>query len=311
MRLDVTNRRALITGGGGFVGRHLIDVLRRNGTNVLTIGRSTNADYQVPDLTKMAAIAAVLEEFRPHEIYHLAGIARASSPAEFYRVNAGISAALLDAVERKLGGRTTVLLMGSAAEYGTVSSDHLPIDESTPPRPNGHYGMSKLAQTNIGQSAVRRGCRVVLVRAFNILGPGLPDYLAPAEFAGQIARIERGLLPPVIRVGDLTSKRDFINVHDVANVLPALIANADASGQIVNVCTGEPASIDELLQCLVSLSQVPVSVEIDPTRFRPNDIPLSYGSNRRLAELTGKQIHFDLRHTCDAVLDDARRRILA
>jgi GDP-4-dehydro-6-deoxy-D-mannose reductase len=305
----VTARRALLTGGSGFVGRHLIEVLRGAGTTVMTIGRSTTADRQMPDLADGAALTRVLDEFRPDEIYHLAGIARATLPAEFYRVNAGIAAALLDAVERVLGDHTAVLTMGSAAEYGDVPPDRMPIDESTPPRPDGHYGISKLAQTTIGQSAARRGCRVVMARAFNIVGPGLPGHLAAADFADQIARIERGRLPAVIRVGNLASKRDFVDVRDVAKALPMLVANSDAAGQIVNICSGEPSGIDALLECLVSLSRTPVRVEIDPARFAPNDVPLSYGSNRRLVELTGMQIRFDLRDTCTAVLDEARRRL--
>lgn len=280
----------LVTGAGGFCGRHLTSFLRDQGVKVHTLspGDSIAPDHhRIIDITDADALARVLKLIQPDYIFHLAGIACSTDPALFYRVNTQYAACLLYAMERTGLDDRPVLLIGTSAEYGIVSKSQLPISEDLPPHPYNHYGISKLAQTFEGLAASRSGRPVVIVRPFNIIGRGMPEYLVVQSFAKQIIRIMEGQIAPVIEVGNLRSSRDFIDVSDVVRIYWQIIQKPAAYGEIINICSGRPVIMDELLSKLIELSGISIEARPNPSYFKPIDIPEHYGSTEKLQRIIG------------------------
>jgi len=282
--------KALLTGAGGFCGRHLMSHLEKERVEIHTLGSrafSTSLRHHVVDFTNVSAITSALISVQPDYVFHLAGISHASDPALFYQVNTQYAVRLLYSLEHAGLSDRPVLLVGTSAEYGLVSEKQLPIREELPPRPYNHYGISKLAQTLEGLSAGKKGQPVVMVRPFNVIGPGMPEHLVLQSFAKQVAGITKGLIPPVIKVGNLESTRDFIDVHDVVEIYWRLIRTPSAWGEIVNVCSGHETSIGYILSRLVDMAGISIEVRINPSRFKQIDIKSHYGSVEKLRRILG------------------------
>jgi len=199
-----------------------------------------------------------------------------------------------------------VLIPGSAYVYRT-SNDVL--TEQDPLLPGNPYAVSKLAQEQLGLRGVEEdGVEVIVTRSFNHTGPRqLPSFAAPA-FARQLARIEAGLDSPVIYVGNLDARRDITDVRDTVRAYEALMRRGRPAVPY-NVCSGVAYSIAEVLEGLRARIRVPVRIEVDSTRLRPNDTPLLVGSPARLRADTGwaPEISFD--RMLDDLLDYWRTQI--
>jgi nucleoside-diphosphate-sugar epimerase len=239
------------------------------------------------DPSDMGAIIHAVEEARPDCVFHLAGV---SGPQEFlasYSINVMYGARLLEALAVTGQEGCPVLLVGTSAEYGMVDAEHLPIREETPARPYSHYGISKLAQTSMGVLVARTGRPLIMARPFNIIGPGMPEHLVIQTLARQLANIHRGVCGPVLEVGNLSASRDFVSVHDAVRIYWDLVRTPAAYGEIVNVCSGRPVVIGDLLERFMSLTGLQVEVRTDPRRVKPMDVPVHYGSPERLRRLVG------------------------
>jgi GDP-4-dehydro-6-deoxy-D-mannose reductase len=284
----------LITGATGFAGRHLIDRLDedgpvagcyRPGTQPPKTTRSVS--WHSVDLTDRAGVAGVIEAVRPSRIFHLAGAPNVadswSNGVAHLRINAHGTHHLLEAV-RRVGQPCRILVVSSGQIYRP--SDE-PIDEDAPVGPSNPYGFSKLAEDQLAlRAAADDGLDVVVARPFNHIGPGQrPDY-AVASFARQIARIERGLDAPEIRVGNLDARRDITDVRDVVGAYLRLMASAP-SGRAYNICSGRAWRIRDLLDELLRLSPARIEVAVDPARFRPSDVPTVQGDASRIRSELG------------------------
>ncbi|HEX2099969.1 MAG TPA: NAD-dependent epimerase/dehydratase family protein, partial [Candidatus Synoicihabitans sp.] len=280
--------RALVTGAGGFVGRHLAATLGRLGWEVVSLGPrlSSRRHYTIDDVESTSAIAAGLEETQPAVVFHLAGRAPPASDEELQRVNVGYAAALRAAI-RRCRPETRLLLMGSAAEYGVAAAAEGPLTEVTPAAPVSAYGRSKLEQTTDALAEVPSGLRVTVCRPFNILGLGMPRALALADWALQVREMRAGQRARVLRVGDLTTSRDFVMVDDVVQALVRLALSEAAIGEVVNIASERPTSLRSLLDRLLAAADLPVDVQVDPARLRGQDARCVIGSNHRLRALTG------------------------
>jgi GDP-4-dehydro-6-deoxy-D-mannose reductase len=280
--------RALITGSGGFCGRHLLKFLQGLGVEVHTLGAPpVRPNHHLADPVELSDLITAVRAARPDYVFHLAGVATGDDYQSYYRINTVYAAGLLSALAITGQDRVPVLLTGTAAEYGLVTDAELPITEDAPPRPYNHYGVSKLAQTQMGSVMGKGGRPLVMVRPFNIIGPGMPPHLALASFAQQLLEISRHQLPPMIEVGNLESARDFIDVKEVVDIYWRLIRQPAAYGQIVNVCSGKATRLGDLLSRLISISGLSVEVRSDPARFKSVDIANHYGSREKLIRLLG------------------------
>lgn len=296
-----TNRAILITGATGFAGGHLIEHLAGTG-DLVGWGRSAPraelaglAVWQTIDLLDRDRVRAAIAALRPAVVYHLAGAPLVAESwqdsAKPLEGNVLATAHLFDAIRRaELDAR--ILLTGSAAVY--APSDE-PIAETAPLAPASPYALSKLAQEQLALLAFRDdGLKVIVVRPFNHTGPRQTQALVAPSIARQIALIEKGLLEPVIRVGNIETRRDLTDVRDVVRAYAALMERGEP-GEIYNVGSGVGRSIRSLLDALLSRSRVPVHVEIDPARLRPSETPALVADTTRLRAATGWQpeVSFD------------------
>ncbi len=228
------------------------------------------------DLCDAPGVSNALERLRPDVVFHLAGVQSGEPPA-IYRTNVLGTAHLLETA-RVTCRRARVLAVGSAAEYGPVERKDLPVKEETPCSPRGPYGVSKHASTLIGLDYARRlGMRVVVARPFNVVGAGIPPSLVVGALAARARKALAAEGDPVIQVGNLESIRDFIAVEDVVDAYVKMAAG-EHWGEVFNVCSGEPHTVLEVAEALLSFAPRPVRLEVNPALVRDGEVSASYGS---------------------------------
>lgn len=300
----------LITGGSGFLGRHLIDHLRRQGQpseELVSIGRRQPAgveksEFRALDLLDRAALISLVDETKPSVVYHLAGKTPPGDPADFDRPNRLATVSLLDALQTS-GRPCRVVMAGSAAELGPVPIEALPVSEQFACRPVEPYGFSKWLATCAGMAA-RPPLEVISARVFNPIGPGMPTSQALGRFADELAR---GQGPTTLTVGDLDSARDFVDVRDVARALEALAMKGRAA-TVYNVGTGRSHRVRDGLDFLIGLSGREVRVELDANRARASGPSDSRADVGRIAAETGWTVRISWEQSLRDLWDDARSR---
>jgi len=264
------------------------------------------------DLRDYKSVSVILARTKPDLIFHLAAQSSVSAswrePWATLESNIRFQLNILQAVV-DLGLEPRILVVGSNEEYGRVSPDELPITEANPLRPDNPYGVSKVAQDMLGlQYHLSHGLPIIRVRPFNHIGPRQDERFVAPAFAKQIAEIEAGLRPPVVKVGNLEAERDFTDVRDVVRAY-WLILEEGEPGEVYNIGSGVPHSIQELLDTLLSLSEVEIAVEQDPTRMRPSDVPISYCDYSKLWECTGWEPTISFEESLRDVLNYWREKV--
>jgi len=302
--------KALIIGGAGFVGNYLIDHLQKDCGWSVTVTKLEHEIIEQKDLSiynlnilDKQAIIELLEEVKPDFIFHLAAQSSVSvswkNPSLTIDVNIKGSINVLDAI-RELEYKPRILLIGSGEEYGHILPNETPITENNHTRPGNIYAATKVCQNMIGTIyADAYQMDIVMVRAFNHIGPKQAPLFVVADFCKQVAEIEKGLLEPVIKVGNLSAKRDFTDVRDVVRAYSLLIQNGK-TGETYNVGSGKAIAIEEILQMILSHSTAVITVEIEHNKLRPVDIPIIEADIRKLYECTGwnRSINLD-----DTIMD--------
>ncbi len=314
--------RALITGISGFAGSYLAEYLLTH-TSIevwgIALGPTENIDpfadrivYLSEDLSDPAVAARVLGQASPDYVFHLA--AQAFVPVSWQdpwatmenNIRAQVNL-LHAAVQQNCHAR--ILVIGSNEEYGRVEPDELPITEETPLRPDSPYGVSKIAQDFLGlQYFLSHKVHTVRLRPFNHIGPRQNDRFVAASFARQIAESEAGLREPVMRVGNLESKRDFTDVRDMVRAY-ALALERGAPGEVYNVGSGRAYSVRELLDIYLSMSNVQIRVEPDPARQRPSDTPVTRCDASKFKKQTGWEPQITFEQTLRDTLEYWRERV--
>jgi GDP-4-dehydro-6-deoxy-D-mannose reductase len=293
--------RVLVTGAEGFVGRHLVPRLRDDGHEVFATDRDL-------DVTDAAVVAKRVAELDPDAIVHLAALSSVAAswrePELTFRVNFLGSRSVLQAAAATTGVR--VLWIGSADEYGSATPGSPAFTEASPLRPGSPYARCKAAADVLGATYADAGLDLVRIRPFNHAGPGQsPDFVL-ASFAKQVAEIEGGRREPVLRVGNLDSVRDFLDIEDVIEAYARLIDRSVPAG-VYNVASGIGARIGDHLETLIALASTKPEVEVDPERLRPADF--SVGDATRLRQATGWQPTIPMADTLERVLGYWRDRV--
>jgi GDP-4-dehydro-6-deoxy-D-mannose reductase len=311
--------RVLVTGAGGFVGRHLVAGLRARGHEVVPADRAPAAgdeDTLPLDVTDPLGVRGAVELAQPDAVAHLAAQAfvpaSLAEPEATFDVNAHGTLHVLEAVRAfadQGGPAPRVLVVSSGDVYGAQPRDAFPLRETTAPLPRNPYAASKVAAEALALAHARAyGVDAVVTRAFNHVGPGQDERFAVVAFALQIARAAAGRGPRVL-VGNLDASRDFLDVRDVCDAYALLLEGRGVAGEIYNVCSGTATTMREILRRLVEFARVPVEVREDPARLRPADVPVSVGDASKLREATGWTPRIPLAAALRAVYDDARARV--
>jgi len=310
--------RVLVTGGDGFVGEHLIAHLLAEGREVtastlalpprrdtLTSDQASAVDWKLADVLDPAALFRVVAAVRPDEICHLAGFssgARArEEPEAAMRINAGGTVNLFEAV---LNARADfpdlnprVLVMGSGASYGHSAVDDVGLAEDLPLLPLSAYGLSKACQELVAHSYGRSsGLRVVVARAFHLIGPGQrTDFVVPS-LCEQVAGIADGRLEPVLQVGNTEVERDFLDVRDGVRAFRIML-ELDEPSNAYNVCSGRATPIRQMLDWILDEAGVEPEVMRDPSRVRHGEPDRITGDPGRLLRSSSFEPQRDIQAT--------------
>ncbi len=298
--------RVLLTGITGFIGHHLAGELEAAGAEVFGLAEGGGGDaspgggrdrplFEVDILDRPALVEAI-DRCAPEVVVHLAGLSHVGQswqrPGDYLRVNFIGTRNVLRAVHACAPG-TRVVIASSAEVYGGVPEGEQPIAEDRPLDPRTPYAMTKACA-----EVIAREHGAIVARAFNIMGVGQSERFAVPSFAAQLAAIGRQERPAVLRVGDLSPRRDFLHVADAASAYRVLIEHGEP-GEVYNLASGTAWSIGEILDRLRAISGVTADVECDQELLRPVDAPLLLGDSRKLRDLG-----WTPRHDVDQALAD-------
>ena len=304
----------LVTGAAGFAGSHLIDLLSADGARIVAWHRPggapprahVNTRWDAVDMLDRAQVDAGVARLSPSAVYHCAGEAHVGrawdSTESTFAINVRGTHHLLEALERA-GAPVRVLIPSSALVYGSANDA---LTEEHALEPGSPYGLSKLAQEMLALKQ-HGPLAVTVARAFNHVGPRQDPHFAASGFARRIADIELGRWAPEISVGNLDARRDLTDVRDTVRAY-RLILERGQPGRPYNICSGRAISIRELLDRLIARARVPVTVKVDPGRYRQNDTPLLLGNPARLRDELGWTPTIPIEQTLDDLLEYWRNK---
>ncbi|MBN1423897.1 GDP-mannose 4,6-dehydratase [Candidatus Fermentibacteria bacterium] len=285
--------RLIVTGAEGFVGGHLLPHLLRRGHQVTGTYLAAHPDIEgvawiQTDLISPQSVSALVNAAQPDGVIHLAAISHVPAvQADPGRAFAANVTGLVHLLSACTGSAETVVIVSTGEVYGSVSPQRLPICEGEPIAPRNLYGVTKACSEQVARYFGRiGGLHPTVVRPFSQMGPGQPDTFVTSSFARQIARIALGKSPPRVRVGNLTVRRDFMDVRDVVSAY-TMLAESHAGQGPFNVCTGRSVSIGHILDTLIALSGHEIQVQVDPARIRPTDIENMVGDPSAFYQATG------------------------
>jgi GDP-4-dehydro-6-deoxy-D-mannose reductase len=297
-------KKVLITGATGFVGSHMIDYIlanhpdysivamkrrRSDMDNVRHVINHPRITWAVCNAEDYGSVQNVFQEHGPFDkIFHLAAQSFVKfswdSPIETIHSNVDGTVNILEAT-RKMSPDAVVQIAGSSEEYGYQET--FPLTEDLLLRPLSPYAVSKVAAENLGYQYFKSyGIKTILTRTFNHEGPRRGEVFVTSTFAKQVAEIEKGLVCPVIKHGNLDSYRDYTDVRDVV-VAYWLATEKCIPGEPYNICSGNLTKIEDVLKTFMSLSPIEITAQEDPSRLRPSDLVKLCGSSEKFKKATG------------------------
>jgi GDP-4-dehydro-6-deoxy-D-mannose reductase len=307
--------RVLVTGAASFTAGHLVPALaarpgveRVTGTDAAPAG-AAGAAHVAADLTRPGEAERALEAAAPTHVVHLAGVST-REPGPCWAVNLDATRRLLEACAAR-PEPPALLLVSSASVYGLTAPEESPVGEHAPLRPVTSYGASKAAAELLALAMHRRGeLAVTVVRPFNLVGPGLRPGFAPSDFVAQACAIRDGRAAPEVRVGDITPRRDFVDVRDAVVAYVALLGRPDLAGRVLNVATGRAVAVRAVLELALAAAGVTAAVVVDPARVRAVDVPEQAGDPGALRAATGWSAAIPLERSIEDMAAAPRPRLM-
>ena len=315
MKFMMSKRRLLVTGSKGFVGTALTNEVRARFSDRFEYVGFMDPETDAPaDLRNGDAVARAVRSAAPDAVIHLAATAAPreakKDPVRAWEVNVLGSLHLTKALMQHAPNAVFVW-SGSSEAYGrSFDRSDAPICEEQPLEPISPYGATKAATDIMLRQMARDGLRATIFRPFNHSGPGQSADYVVSSFAYQIACIEAGIQDSVLKVGNLEAERDFLDVRDVVNAyVTAALNTKDLHGEAYNLATGQPIRIHQILEKLISLAKCKITVEQDPERYVPSDIPKASGNPSKALTELGWKPSIPLETTLSDVLEYWRQHV--
>lgn len=302
--------KILITGASGFVGRLLARAEMERGNTVIGIHdpqESPDLPFESKgvDIRDKKTLQDFISPFKPQRVYHLAAISSVrmcqKNPGMCFGVNVTGTLNLLDACS-KLDEKPRVLFTSSCEVYGNVDPSRQPVNEDTRPAPINVYGLSKLMGEEICQFYMREhGLPIIISRGFNHTGPGQTESFVFPHVARSLARIEKGDAEPVLKMGNLSVRRDVLDARDVVRAY-MMTADKAKPGSTYNVTSGRCISIEQGVRMLVEISGLKVKIVQESSRMRSYDIHQLHGDASRIGKDLGWRAEITLEQTMKDLL---------
>lgn len=311
------NIKALVIGATGFVGSYLIEEIKNSLLcDVIATNLDKEAIYQNNinlkklDILDYNSVFSLINENKPEYIFHLAAQSSVSlawkKPELTADININGSLNILEAV-KNIKYNPRILMIGSGEEYGYI--EKVPIVEQTPLKPGNIYAVTKACQNMISKVYCEAyDMKIIMVRSFNHIGPNQSSTFVISDFCKQVAEIEKGLKDPIIKVGNINVKRDFLDVRDVVRAYVKLI-QFGKSGETYNVGRGNAIKISKVLNIILENSNVDIGVEIDENKLRPLDVPVIEPSINKIYTATGWEPKIPLEESIKDILTYWRENI--
>lgn len=288
----------LITGHSGFVGKYLIDYILQMEPDAEIAGldiaqttqRHDNLTEFIINLLDTAKLNAIIADFRPDYIVHLASFSSVAYswqyPVESFRNNTNIFLNLLESIRNK-SPESKLLSIGSSEEYGAISLEDLPLTESLKPRPLSPYAVARVAQENMSRVyAEGFKLNIVCTRSFNHIGCGQEDKFVVSSLGRRFAEFKTGKCSEII-IGNTSIIRDFLDVRDVVRAYYMLLKSNSDLSEVFNICSGRQTSIQNIIDMFKHITGTNPVLTVDRNLLRPVENNIVVGSNRKLHELTG------------------------
>jgi GDP-4-dehydro-6-deoxy-D-mannose reductase len=256
------------------------------------------------DIRDYEGLRQTLKEAQPDQLYHLAAISNVVTSFKFprltYDVNVGGTLNLFEAL-RELDMKPRIVHVSTAHVYRSMETE-AGLDEDSALHLLTPYATSKFMCEALATQYVEAfGFQTMTVRPFNHVGPGQPTGFVCSDFARQVAAIKLGQVEPVLRVGNLAAVRDFTDVRDTVEAY-WMVAQQGVPGEIYNVGSQRPISMQEIVSMLCKLAGIQVRVEVDPEKFRPIETLRLFGNSSKIRTL-GWEPHIGLEQTLKDILD--------
>jgi GDP-4-dehydro-6-deoxy-D-mannose reductase len=281
--------KVLVTGAGGFSGRHLTEYLAQNSPaeiHCTSLTRRVDRPWLFYDLARSEHVSELIERVAPDQIYHLAG-AKTDDYQTDYRINVETTRNILESIVR-MKAQCRVFLVGSSAEYGIVDEDNNPVSEDHPLVPIGDYGLTKIYQTYLMKFyCTRHKMDIVMARPFNLYGTGMSTKLFIGRLHEQIEAYKAGRISTIV-VGQLDNRRDYVPIEDAVRSY-ALIMERGKAGEVYNVGSGASIRIRDVLRRILEVNGLTMEIvqqqEVSrESRFDIKDLVAHTGKLRALNE---------------------------
>ncbi len=315
------SQKVFITGATGFVGRYLIRSLSLENYQIYGTAypelsekaefEETSTLYNI-DIRSEEDISSAIKDVVPDRIFHLAALSNVGHSwvkrTETMESNLMGTFYVFESV-RQFAPKARILFISSSDVYGILEPVEEAISEEISPKIVSPYAFTKVCGEQLSRFYSEiEGLDIVIARPFPHTGPGQSADFVCSDWAFQIAKIEKGLVEPVIKAGSLDVRRDFSDVRDVVNAYIFLLEKG-GRGEIYNVCSGREVALKDILNRLLSFSSKKIEVKVDPNRKRKTDIPLLLGNNEKIKNELNWSPEIPLDQTLKELLNFWRERV--
>ena len=307
-------KKYLITGVGGFVGRHFWEYLLEHESEFTVLGLDMPAEapwdhtafqYRQLNLMDSEALRDIVSSFQPDYIVHLASISSVGQswkdPDGCFTNNTTIFLNLAEAVRSECPS-ARVLSVGSSEEYGNYPAEAMPLWEGYELRPCNPYAVSRVAQEMLSKLyADSYGLNIMMTRSFNHIGPRQRDCFVIPSFVKQLVEIKKNGGKGTMRVGNLEIVRDFLDVRDVVDAYWRILTKGKP-GEVYNVCSSKGVKLRDIITATAELLGIEPTIEVDPALVRPADNAVIIGDSSRIRESLGWKPKFSFEHTLNDMI---------